>query len=186
MHSRHGCCLLALSALLGLNPLTPAGAAIYRCDDAQGQPHFSDQPCAPGLQGTTIVLQPLNSITAPLPQARSTTERPHERSSRRHRETPAEGRPALQGRIITTGLRTDSCGNSDDEPRLRRAMVEGRILTGMPVSAVEKALGKPDRTSQASGRLRYHYEGGHGHRAQTVQFDENGCVTGKGKRRSSD
>ena len=84
--------------------------------------------------------------------------------------------------VVVVGEQQNGCGNRVTGNARRKAIIEGRIRTGMTRSDVESALGRPDRVSQHNETLRYHYEADRKHGARTVTFDEDGCVMGKAKR----
>ena len=162
-----------------------AHSAIYRCVNASGQIDFRDSPCTAQQQGSALPPLVINRLPAPAsdeeqPARRQTAaQRKQGRSSQMAQEMAGEG--GIQ--IIESGQRMDACGDTLDSRSRRRAIIEQRIYPGMSQAAVERALGQPEQRSRSGSKVRYHYPARAGHKAQTITFDEFGCVTGKSRQR---
>lgn len=172
--------LPALLCIL-LVPLVPTSeaASVFRCTAADGSVLFSQYGCpVERQQEIQEAHNPPPGSGEPVPMAT-----PKESTPRRplaHRKD--QGKEAERASVVVVGEQQNGCGNRVTGTARRKAIIEGRIRTGMTRSDVESALGRPDRVSQHNETLRYHYEADRKHGARTVTFDEDGCVMGKAKR----
>ncbi|MBO3275693.1 outer membrane protein assembly factor BamE domain-containing protein [Pseudomonas schmalbachii] len=159
-----------LFALLYL-PLCEA-TTVFRCEAAGGRITYSQHGCATDQsQSLQDAYNPTPGSDDPVPLANPEA---------RHRERKQHGDSNREAESLTVvGERQDGCGNRVTGSERRKAMIEGRIKTGMTRADVESTLGKPERISQQNGQVRYQYKADHNHGARTVSFDENGCVRGK-------
>ncbi len=169
---------LLCSLLIPLIPTSEA-ASVFRCTAADGSVLFSQYGCPVERQQE---IQEANNPTPgngePVPMAiplEPATQKPAARSKGQNKEAEHES-------VVVVGEQQNGCGNRVTGSARRKAIIEGRVRTGMTRSDVESALGRPDRVSQHNETLRYHYEADKRHGARTVTFDEDGCVMGKAKR----
>lgn len=140
---------------------------VIRCEDPHGRVIFTQHGCAPSQQQT---LHPAHN---PPPSGSTEPRRMSERLPPEQRSTqPADSR----NRGLTQP--GNGCGNPLDAQERRKAIVSGRVRSGMSQTDVESALGRPQRISRQNGLTRYHYRDSDGN-AQLVSFDENGCVRSK-------
>ncbi|MCP1626609.1 outer membrane protein assembly factor BamE domain-containing protein [Pseudomonas nitroreducens] len=169
---------LLCSLLIPLVPTSEA-ASVFRCTAADGSVLFSQYGCPTERQQE---IQEANNPTPgsgePVPMAipqETVAQKPGARSK-------GQGKEAERESVVVVGEQQNGCGNRVTGSARRKAIIEGRVRTGMTRRDVESALGRPDRTSQHNETLRYHYEADKQHGARTVTFDEDGCVMGKAKR----
>ncbi|WP_440468620.1 outer membrane protein assembly factor BamE [Pseudomonas sp. YH-1] len=169
---------LLCSLLIPLVPTSEA-ASVFRCTAADGSVLFSQYGCPVERQQE---IQEANNPTPgsgePVPMANPqepALQKPVARSKGQSKETEHES-------VVVVGEQQNGCGNRVTGNTRRKAIIEGRVRTGMTRRDVESALGRPDRVSQHNETLRYHYEAGKKQGARTVTFDEDGCVMGKAKR----
>lgn len=155
------CCVLLLWA-------TPTIAtSIYRCSDEYGNLTFTHQGC-PTDQAARVqeaVNQTPGSGKA-VPLAK-----PIKRSKARQ--------DVSSGSITVVGTQDDGCGNLITGSAKRDALIKQRVLPGMNRADVESAFGTPDSVTSRNGKVQYRYSNGKG-RTRTVNFDQYGCVGGKG------
>ena len=155
---------------------TSEAAMVFRCTSAGGKVLFSQYGC-PGdqHQDQQEAFNATPGSGEPVPLANP--------------KPAAQPRAAARGKdqkidneVVVVGEQQNGCGNRVTGAARRKAIIEGRIRTGMTRSDVESALGRPDKVSQHNGTLRYHYEADKKRGARSVTFDEDGCVAGKQKR----
>lgn len=145
-------------------------STVFRCTARNGQVTFSQQGCPSGSE--MHQQQAINPTPGAGKATKMATPEKHER-----RKTRATERPD-QETLTVVAERSDGCGNRLDASARRSAIIAQRILSGMTRADVESALGRPDSVASNNGSTRYRYVNGKG-RSKTVNFDENGCVTGK-------
>lgn len=168
---------LLCSLLIALVPTCEA-ATVFRCTAADGGVLFSQYGCP--LERRQEIQQADN----PTPGG----SEPVSMASPKELAIPKAGTGRNKGKevereaVVVVGEQQNGCGNRVTGSTRRKAIIEGRIRTGMTRSDVESALGRPDKVSQHNDTLRYHYEADKKRGARTVTFDEDGCVTGKAKR----
>lgn len=169
---------LFCSLLISLIPTSEA-ASVFRCTAADGSVLFSQYGCpVERQQQIQEASNPTPGSGEPVPMAipqETVAQKPVARSK-------GEGKDAEQESVVVVGEQQNGCGNRVTGNARRKAIIEGRIRTGMTRRDVESALGRPDRVSQHNETLRYHYEADKKRGARTVTFDEDGCVMGKAKR----
>ncbi|MDF3868135.1 outer membrane protein assembly factor BamE [Pseudomonas denitrificans (nom. rej.)] len=169
---------LLCSILIPLVPTCEA-ASVFRCTAADGNVLFSQYGCpVERQQEIQEANNPTPGSSEPVPMAtpqESAPQKPAARSRGQRKEAEREA-------VVVVGEQQNGCGNRVTGSARRKAIIEGRVKTGMTRSDVESALGRPDRTSQHNETLRYHYEADKKRGARTVTFDEDGCVMGKSKR----
>ncbi|WP_166219244.1 DUF4124 domain-containing protein [Pseudomonas atagonensis] len=168
MPSKTSCFLLT-----SLLCLPPAGAAtqLYRCEANDGSITFTSLSCASGEQRSVQEVNPYlpGSVVAIMPEAN-------------HEETSGMKTKGREPGVI--GRTEDKCGNLIDARQRRAAIINQRVIAGMSQQDVESALGKPDKVSIRTSTTSYRYDLKRGRSAQ-VDFDEKGCVKGKGKSRTA-
>ena len=153
-------CIALLSAL-------PAAASnVQRCEDALGNITFTTLGCpADQSSETRQVTNPRpGSVTPLLPYAKG--------PERVDRTGPDK-------ELVVVGQRDDGCGNRLSAEQRRQAVINQRTPPGMTKRDVESLLGRPDKIISKNAELRYVYKQKKG-RSNTVTFDANGCVKGKG------
>lgn len=154
---------------------TCEATTVFRCASAAGQITYSQHGCATDQSQTLQeAFNPTPGSGAAVPMARP--ERPRSPSPRQK-----ENR-SKRNDVTVVGEQQNGCGNRVIGSDRRKAIIEGRIKTGMTQGDVESALGRPDTVSQQNGTTRFHYKADKRHGARTVSFDEDGCVMGKKKR----
>jgi len=169
---------LLCSLLTSLVPTSEA-ASVFRCTAADGSVLFTQYGC-PVEQRQEIqeASNPTPGNDEPVPMAipkESAPQKPPARSKPQSMDLEHET-------VVVVGEQQNGCGNRVTGSTRRKAIIEGRVRTGMTRGDVESALGRPDRISQHNETLRYHYDADKKHGARTVTFDEDGCVMGKAKR----
>ncbi|WP_152221901.1 outer membrane protein assembly factor BamE [Pseudomonas sp. SCB32] len=169
---------LLCSLLISLVPTSEA-ALVFRCTAADGSVLFSQYGCpVERQQDIQEASNPTPGSGDPVPMAipkESAPQKPQARSK-------GQGKEGAHEAVVVVGEQQNGCGNRVTGSARRKAIIEGRVKTGMTRGDVESALGRPDRVSQHNETMRYHYEADKKHGARTVTFDEDGCVTGKAKR----
>lgn len=169
---------LLCSLLISLVPTSEA-ASVFRCTAADGSVLFSQYGCpVERQQEIHEANNPTPGSAEPVPMAvakDAASQKPLARSKGQSKEAEHES-------VVVVGERQNGCGNRVTGSARRKAIIEGRVRTGMTRSDVESALGRPDRVSQHNETLHYHYAADKKHGARTVTFDEDGCVMGKAKR----
>lgn len=168
-----------LSSLLISLAATGEAATVFRCTAADGSVLFSQYGCPEQRQQQIQeASNPTPGSGEPVPMATAKQTAPQKPAAR----GKGQGKDAEPKFVVVVGEQQNGCGNRVTGSARRKAIIEGRIRTGMTRSDVESALGRPDSTSQHNETLRYHYEADKKHGARTVTFDEDGCVVGKAKR----
>ncbi|QRY82113.1 outer membrane protein assembly factor BamE [Pseudomonas sp. PDNC002] len=166
---------ILLSSLMTLVP-TSEGATVFRCTAADGSVLFSQHGCpVDEQQEVTAPSNPTPGSGKPVPMATAP-------ASASHRNARAQEATTQTDTLVVVGEQQNGCGNRVTGADRRKAIIEGRIRTGMTRADVESALGRPDTISQNNETLRYHYLADKKHGARSVTFDEDGCVAGKTKR----
>ncbi|MDN6858016.1 outer membrane protein assembly factor BamE [Pseudomonas sp. CAN2814] len=168
---------LLCSLLIALVPTSEA-ATVFRCTAADGGVLFSQYGCPVERR------QEIQQADNPTPGGSESVPMatPRAPAAAKAASARSKGKEIEQEAVVVVGEQQNGCGNRVTGSARRKAIIEGRIRTGMTRSDVESALGRPDRTSQHNDTLRYHYEADKKHGARTVTFDEDGCVMGKAKR----
>ncbi|MFV3369847.1 outer membrane protein assembly factor BamE domain-containing protein [Pseudomonas sp. NY15435] len=168
-----------LISLLTLWLPTSEAASVFRCTAADGSVLFSQYGCpVERQQEIQEASNPTPGSGKPVPMARTQEATPQKPAAR----SRGQSKDAEHEAVVIVGEQQNGCGNRVTGSARRKAIIAGRIRTGMTRSDVESALGRPDRVSQHNETLRYHYEADKKHGSRTVTFDEDGCVMGKAKR----
>jgi len=169
---------LFCSLLTSLLPTSEA-ASVFRCTASDGSVLFSQYGCpAERQEEIQQASNPTPGSGEPVAMAtakESTAQKPVARSKNHGKEAEHES-------VVVVGEQQNGCGNRITGSIRRKAIIEGRVKTGMTRGDVESALGRPDRISQHNETLRYHYVADKKRGARSVTFDEDGCVMGKAKR----
>lgn len=158
--------------------LLPTGeaATVFRCTSASGNILFSQHGCPTDQQ------QAVQEASNPTPGSGKPVPLANPRPAAQPRAAARGKDQEIDNGVVVVGEQQNGCGNRVTGAARRKAIIEGRIRTGMTRGDVESALGRPDKVSQHNGTLRYHYEADKKRGARSVTFDEDGCVTGKAKR----
>ena len=161
--------VVGLSAMLLLS--YPAGARpVYKCEEG-GKIVYTDQPCSPDARAATM---PGLIVTAP-PSA-SQRDLAHAWDERIARERAERDRGDAEW-LKRHGERKDR------DARVRRAMIEHKVVKGMTFDEVRQALGEPDRIasgdSYGTGKDSWTYE----RLGRTVNF-KDGAVTSTSARKA--
>ncbi|MBB4865480.1 hypothetical protein HNP46_004374 [Pseudomonas nitritireducens] len=170
--------VLLCSLLIPLIPTSEA-ATVFRCTASDGSVLFSQYGCPmERQQEIQQAANPSPGSGTPVPMADP--------------KTTAALKPPLRNKtgdkgaehedVVVVGEQQNGCGNRVTGSARRKAIIEGRIRSGMTRSDVESALGRPDSVSQQNETLRYHYAAERKRGARSVTFDEDGCVIGKARR----
>ncbi|WP_325435693.1 outer membrane protein assembly factor BamE domain-containing protein [Pseudomonas nitroreducens] len=169
-----------LCALLTSWVPTTQAASVFRCTAADGSVLFSQYGCPEERQQKIQeASNPTPGSGKPVPMARAQESAPQKASQARSKGKDKE---ADDRSVVVVGEQQNGCGNRVTGSARRKAIIEGRIRTGMTRNDVESTLGRPDKVSQHNETLRYHYNADKKRGAQTVTFDEDGCVMSKAKR----
>lgn len=140
-------------------------ASVYRCEAQNGHVTFTQQGCS--TSQTTQLQKPYNPTPGSgkaIPLAEAI---PAKTSATKPKDT-----------LIVVGQKDDGCGNTLTASARREAIVRQEVRPGMSREDIESALGKPDKTTNNNGRLRYSYKDREGS-VRTISFDERGCVPKK-------
>lgn len=133
--------------LLALLCAPAVEAEVYRCDH-NGQPVYTDRPCAAGAAPATL---PSINGMSPQPAASDLARDYDERratESKEHREADAAWLQEHEARKAREDL-------------IRSAMVQGRIIKGMRPEQVQRVLHSPTRIEGAGSESeRWIYESG--------------------------
>ncbi|AYF87882.1 DUF4124 domain-containing protein [Pseudomonas sp. DY-1] len=148
-------------------PQPPLNAAsVFRCSDAEGNVSFNQHGCPVGSHAEQHRTRTPNILSSELiPGELGESYFPIQKWDN----------PELPQEIVVVGEREEVCGNAISPQDRRRAIIRKQIRSGMTRSDVESALGKPDRISGSSGKLRYHYKPKKGV-SYHVAFNAEGCV----------
>ncbi|MHA3736548.1 DUF4124 domain-containing protein [Pseudomonas sp. Eth.TT006] len=162
---RSGTSRFVLATLLCLPPAA-ASTTLHRCEAPDGRITFTSLSCANDEQRSEQQVHPYSpgSVVPIMP------EHNHEELT----GMTIRGEPGIVSR------QQDKCGNLIDARQRRAAIINQRVIAGMSQEDVESALGKPDKVNIRASTTSYRYDLKRGRTAQ-VDFDERGCVKGKGK-----
>ncbi len=155
---------------------TSEAATVFRCTSADGKVLFSQHGCPTDQQ------QDRQEASNPTPGSGKPVPLATPKAAAQPRAVARGKGQVNENDVVVVGEQQNGCGNRVTGAARRKAIIEGRIKTGMTRSDVESALGRPDKVSQNNGTLRYHYEADKKRGARSVTFDEDGCVAGKAKR----
>ncbi|MDB5968134.1 MAG: hypothetical protein JWQ90_584 [Hydrocarboniphaga sp.] len=164
---RGGILFLGLILLGGSGP---AGAGVFRCEQPGG-PIFTDIPCNAEAQPIEVGKpQPIQAVGGS-----DLAKRYDERRAREQGE---------RAKADSQWVQQHDAARADEE-RLRRALVEGRVVAGMTAQQVRQVWGEPSdvqtQIDQNASRERWVYrrtrDGSHG--VRTVNF-KDGRVAGAG------
>lgn len=151
-----------------------AGAEpVYKCEE-KGVITYTDQPCADGARR-----QPLPALVVVQPPGRAERERAREFDARLARERTERDRSDAEW-LKRHGERRDR------EARVRKAILEHRVIKSMTRDEVKQALGEPDQVDRGDSygtekeTWTYRQDGGR----RTVNFKDGEVTTTsrKGKR----
>lgn len=157
--------------LLTLLPTSEA-ATVFRCTTPSGQITFSQHGCSTDqTQSLQEATNPTPGSGKPVPMAKP------ERMTKRQTASRSERRQYNE--VVVVAEQQDGCGNRVTGNERRKAIIDGRVKSGMTQADVESSLGKPDTISLQNGTTRFHYKADKRHGTRTVSFDEDGCVMGK-------
>jgi hypothetical protein len=148
-----------------------AGPAIYKCHDGPSIT-YTDRPCHPDSAAAEL---PSLVVTAPPGRAERELARAHQ--ERIAREAAERDRRDAEWVKQHNGRR-------DREERVRRAIVEGRVIKGMTMDEVRRALGEPDQvaTGESYGTAKETWTYTRHGETRTVNF-KNREVISSGSRR---
>ncbi|MGH8482666.1 MAG: DUF4124 domain-containing protein [Nevskiaceae bacterium] len=120
-------------AVVALMLSVSAGAEpVYKCEE-NGTITYTDQPCTPGAQAAEL---PDLIVTTPPTRSEKDLARAHEARLERAR--------AERDRDDAQWLKEHG-NRKDREARVRKAIIEHKVIKGMTFAEVEQALGKPDQ-----------------------------------------
>jgi hypothetical protein len=144
-------------------PVWVDASVVQRCQDSAGNISFTSLGC-PADQASHSL-----DVHAPLPGSVAPSS-----------PEPREKQQSVQPREpVIVGQRDDGCGNILTADQRRQATINQRVMPGMTIREVENMLGRPAKTTQRNGELRYQYEDKKKSLSHTVTFDADGCVKGK-------
>lgn len=160
-------CLLLLSA--GLFQAVHAGP-IYKCEDT-GAVTFTDQPCAAGA----VPYRASGPVVSAPPTA-SERQLAAQYDARLERDRSARDRADAKWLKEQRGLK-------DRAERVRKAIIEHRVIRGMTAAEVKQSLGEPDRVrrSETHGSQKETWTYGMDGATRTVNF-KNGEVSTASRR----
>jgi len=151
-----------------------AGAKpVYKCEEG-GQITFTDQPCAPGAQAAEL---PGLIVTTPPTRAEQDLARAHQQRLERARSE--------RDRDDAQWLKEHG-NRKDREARVRKAMLEHRVIKGMTFDEVKRALGEPDEVqggdSYGTAKTAWVYAGDGRRRTVNFKDGEVTSTTARGRR----
>lgn len=144
----------ALGVLLAVIGLSVHAGAVYRCEK-DGHVTFTDQPCA---DGAPVVPAPGLVVVAPPSNA--------ERELARQYDARIAHDKSARDRADAKWLK-DHKGLKDRAEKVRKAIIEHRVIRGMTMAEVKSALGEPDRVQKSES---------HGSRKETWIYEGNGAT----------
>jgi hypothetical protein len=168
MNARIAAGLLALLA----GPLSATGPVIYKCLEGASVT-YTDRPCHP--QARAAELPPL-VVTAPPGRAERELARAHQDRIARD--------AAERDRRDADWVKQHN-GRRDREERVRRAIVEQRVIKGMTMDEVRRALGEPDQvaTGESYGTAKETWTYTRHGETRTVNFKNAEVISSGGKRK---
>jgi len=155
----------ALAVVAVLLSMSAGAKPVYKCEEG-GTITFTDQPCAPGARAAEL---PDLVITAPPTPSQQDLARSHDARLGRER--------AARAREDAEWLKQHAAAE-ERAARVRKAILEHRVIRGMTFAEVKRALGEPDQVSSGDSygtdkaSWVYRRDG----RTRTVNF-KNGEVT---------
>ena len=158
--------LLLLSGSAGARP-------VFKCEE-KGKITYTDQPCTPDARATE-----LPGLIVATPPTRSQQELAREHDARMQRARSERERDDAE-------WLKQHRNRKDREARVRKAIIEHRVIKSMTMDEVKRALGEPDHidTGDSYGTAKETWVYLDGGQRRTVNF-KNGEVTTtmrKGKR----
>lgn len=145
-------------------------APVYKCEE-NGAITYTDQPCS-----ATAAAHQLPAAIVVAPPSRSELERARTHDSRLARDRAERDR--ADGEWLTQHAQ-----RRDREARVRKAIVEHRVIKGMTMAEVRQALGEPDDVaggdSFGSDKATWTYTDAAGTRV--VNFKSGEVTTTRGK-----
>ncbi|MGH8441551.1 MAG: DUF4124 domain-containing protein [Nevskiaceae bacterium] len=149
----------------------PAGAKpVYKCQE-KGVITYTDRPCAPDAAAAEL---PDLIVTTPPARSQQDLARAHDaRLQRARAEREHDDAEWLK----------QHANREDREARVRRAILEHRVIHGMTFDEVKQALGEPQEVqggdSFGTAKTTWVYAGGG--RRRTVNFKDGQVTTTTGK-----
>lgn len=139
-----------------------SASSVTRCESSHGQITFTHLDCPEGHSRSH------QNVTSPatigsnksLPNVENIKKRKRNRSS-----------------IKFAGITSEEgdCPAPITGRERREAIIKKQIRSGMTLSDVESALGKPNKINRKNNKTQYSYKDSKGH-TQQVSFDSAGCV----------
>ena len=162
---------LMLSQLL--QPVSAGAKPVYKCEEG-GQITFTDQPCASGAQAAEL---PALIVTTPPTRSEQDLARAHQQRLDRAR--------AERERDDAQWLKEHG-NRKDREARVRKAILEHRVIKGMTFGEVEQALGEPQEIqggdSYGTAKTTWVYADGRARRSVNFKDGQVTSTTARGRR----
>lgn len=167
MNPREGACLLCL-----LSAVPALAQPIYKCEE-KGTITYTDQPCSPGARPAE-----LPGVIVAAPPTRSQRDLARAYDERLARERAARDRADAEW-LKEHGNRRDR------EQRVRKAIIEHRVIKGMTMDEVRRALGEPDRVAagETYGTAKESWTYADGGKTRTVNFKDGQVISTSGRQR---
>jgi hypothetical protein len=159
--------LLLLPGFAGAKP-------VYKCEE-NGKMTYTDQPCAPGARAAQL---PGLIVTAPPTASEQDLARAH--------AARMAGLTAARDRDDAQWLKQHA-NRKDRDARVRKAIIEHRVIKGMTFSEVKQALGEPQEVqggdSYGTAKTTWVYSGDGKRRAVNFKDGQVTSTASRGRRR---
>lgn len=142
------------AVMLAVLALAAHAGPIYKCED-KGAVTFTDQPCASGVA-------PYRAPGPVLSAPPTASERDLAAQYDARIERDRLGRDRADAKWLK-----DQRGLKDRAERVRKAIIEHRVIRGMTAAEVKQSLGEPDRVRKSES---------HGSRKETWTYAANGAT----------
>jgi hypothetical protein len=169
MNLRSSLCVVGVLSLA-----SPAAAQpVFKCED-KGTIIYTDQPCAPGARAAPL---PDVIVVRPPSQSQRELARAHDDRLARDRADRDRG---------DAGWLQEHARRQDRDERVRKAIIEHRVIKGMTMDEVRQALGEPERVQAAEnyGTAKETWTYLANGQARTVNFKDREVISTAVKRKT--
>ena len=163
----------ALAVVVLLLSVSAGAKPVYKCEE-NGKITYTDQPCTPGARAAQL---PGLIVTAPPTSSERDLARAHEARIGRAR--------AERDRDDARWLKEHG-NRKDREARVRKAILEHRVIKGMTFDEVKQALGEPQEIqggdSYGTAKTTWVYADGRARRSINFKDGQVTSTTARGRR----
>ena len=166
--------VVAVMLSLLLRPMSAGAKPVYKCEE-KGVITYTDRPCSPGAATAA-----LPDLIVTSPPTRSEQELAREHEARIERQRAARDRDDAQ-------WLKDHANRRDREARVRKAILEHKVIKGMTFGEVKQALGEPQEIvggdSYGTDKTTWVYAGGGARRSVNFKDGQVTSTSSRGRRR---